>query len=113
MLAPTQGKTMLIISLLAAAAAATSPTYLRCTFTGDAEVMFTADEAHSAVTVSIPSTGYVETLPAAFSPDAVRFRNRVIAYEISRTALTAHRTFDGAAADPGTCKVEDAPKRAF
>jgi hypothetical protein len=104
---------MLIASLLAAAAV-NGPVYLRCTFTAGAEVTITADEANSAVTLSVPSTGYIEQMPAAFSPADVRFRNRVLAYTVNRTDLKATRTFDGVErSEPGTCKVEAAPKRAF
>lgn len=105
---------MLIISLLAAAAATGTPTYLRCSFEGQVDVLITADEANSAVTLSVPSTGYIEKLPAAFSADAVRFRNRIIAYNVNRVDLTVRRQFDGIdSSSAGTCKVEAAPKRAF
>lgn len=103
---------MLFISLLAATAVA--PTNLRCTFAPTSEVLVTADEANSTAVVSIPATGYLQKLPASFTPTMVRFGNRVMTWEINRVDLSAQRTFNGGDSDrSGKCAVETAPPRAF
>lgn len=91
----------------------TPPTYLRCPFRGS-DVLITADEANSSVTLTVPSTGHIEKLPAAFSATELRFSNSRVAYTISRTDLTAIRSVPAInATHMAQCVVEVPPKRAF
>lgn len=91
------------------------PVYLRCHFPqNNTDVMITADEANSAVSVALPSTGYSEKLPAAFTASEVRFKNTRVAYVLSRTDLSVTRTISLInSSDSGKCEIEKAPKRAF
>lgn len=103
---------MLIGGLLMLAVAG-QPAYLKCEFKGF-EVDVTADEANSAVTLVMPSTGNVEKLAAAFTPEQVRFEDRLMAYSLSRTDLTITRLTPLLhSTDVGTCQVVTPPKRAF
>lgn len=106
---------MLIASFLAAAAAQAAPVYLRCTFPTAPEVVAVAtDEANGAVTVSLPSTGYAERLPAAFTVGSLSFNNGVMRVAIDRSKLSAIRVQrDGGGTANGTCAVEAPPERKF
>lgn len=108
-------KAVIWMTLLVASPAAAAPTYLQCNFPGNSAIlMVTADEANSAVTVSLPSTGHTEKMPAAFTASELRFQNNMLSYVISRTDLAINRTIKMIkSTDTGQCKVETAPKRAF
>jgi hypothetical protein len=105
-----------LIALIGSPAAA-APTYLSCSFPSrdkSFEVQITADEANSAVTVYMPSTGHGEKMSAVFTPTQVLFRNRMMSYALSRTDLSITRTVPIIKAnDIGRCELVDAPKRAF
>ncbi len=105
----------LVVAGTALVAAANTPIYLRCTFEPNSTaVLITADEANSAVTISVPSTGHTEKLPAAFSATDLRFQNRQLSYVVSRTDLSVSRTIKLIKeTDTGRCAIEQAPKRAF
>ena len=105
----------LIIAGSALSLSASTPIYLRCAFGPEsAEVLITADEANSAVTVAVPSTGHTEKMAAAFSATDVRFQNRQLAYVVSRTDLSVARTIKLIReTDSGKCSIEQPPKRAF
>jgi hypothetical protein len=105
----------MISLLMALAITAEHPTYLRCIIQPQGtEVLITADEANSAVTVALPSTGHSEKMAAAFTATDVRFQNRQVAYVVSRTDLSIDRTIKLInSTDHGKCTVEQAPKRAF
>jgi len=105
----------LAIASGALALMANGPIYLRCAFApGSPEVLITADEANSAVTLSVPSTGHTEKLAAAFNATDVRFQNKQLAYVVSRTDLSVARTIKLISeTDNGKCAVEQPPKRAF
>ena len=91
-----------------------TPIYLRCSFSNKTDVMITADEGNSSVTVALPSTGYSEKIPAAFTATEVRFQNRMLSYVINRTDLSAVRTIRSInSTDAGHCQIETAPKRVF
>ncbi|MBQ1499066.1 MAG: hypothetical protein IIZ38_12195 [Sphingomonas sp.] len=91
------------------------PVYLRCYFPDNkTEVMITADEANSAVSVALPSTGYSGKMAAAFTASEVRFQGTHVAYVLNRTDLTVIRTIRMInSSDSGKCAIEKAPKRAF
>jgi hypothetical protein len=91
------------------------PVYLRCHFPqNNTDVMITADEANSAVTVALPSTGYSGKMNAAFTAGEVRFQDDQLSYVLSRTNLSLKRTIKLiSSSDLGTCAIEKAPKRAF
>lgn len=103
---------MMVSALLLAAA---GPTYLRCNFGPErTEVIITADEPNSTVSVTVPNTGHAAKVSGAFSPTELRFRDDMISYVISRTDLSAARTINMInSTEKGQCKVEQAPKRAF
>ena len=90
------------------------PTYLRCTFPEGVQVFVTADEPNSAVSVSIPASGYTAKFAATFTATEVRFGDRTLSYIVSRTDLSATRHINLLnETEKGQCKVEQAPKRAF
>jgi hypothetical protein len=91
------------------------PVYLRCHFPqNNTDVMITADEANSSVTIALPSTGYSGKLAAAFTAGEVRFQDNQLAYVLSRTDLSIERTIKMIrSSDTGKCEIEKAPKRAF
>jgi hypothetical protein len=101
--------------LMLASPATVAPTYLECTFPKNGAILnVTADEANSAVTTVLRSSGYTEKLPAAFTASEVRFEGDMIAYVVSRTDLSIRRTIKMlGSADQGTCLVQVPPKRAF
>jgi hypothetical protein len=109
----------LVILLLGAVAAPANaaPAYLKCFFPSrdkTFEVQITADEANSAVTVFMPSTGHTEKMAAVFTPTQVLFQSRMMSYTLSRTDLTIRRVVPIIKADEtGTCEVVKAPERAF
>jgi hypothetical protein len=109
------GSMFVIAGMIAAAASTSAPVYLRCSFpTAPVEVLVAADEANRSVTMTLPGTGWEGTVPAAFSANDLAFDNRVLAVRINRTNLTATRRARGdRQSTTGTCKIEDAPKRAF
>ncbi|MES2987639.1 MAG: hypothetical protein V4808_07020 [Pseudomonadota bacterium] len=103
----------LLISMVLASAGLGEPIYLRCPFER-AEVLITADEANSTVTVALPSTGHSEKLSAAFTASEVRFQNSNLTYVLSRVDLSITRTIKMIkATDRAQCAIEKAPKRAF
>jgi hypothetical protein len=72
------------------------------------------DEPNGAVTLTIPSTGYAERLPAAFSAASLSFDNGVMGVVIDRADLSAVRGQRlGGGGVKGACQIEEAPKRAF
>lgn len=115
--------TLLALALMAAPVSA-APTYLNCRVVSDegnvTEINIAADEQNQNVTTEIVKTGFSERRPAVFSPVAVSFSSPMsfggLDYKISRTDLTITRTLtagDKAFVEHGTCKVQEAPKRAF
>lgn len=103
------------VALLLAAAPASEPTYLQCTFPKNGAIVdITADEQNSAVTISLAATGYTDKFPAAFTPTEVRFQGRDIGYVIDRTDLSVRRTIKLLnSTDFGACLVQKVGKRAF
>ncbi|KRA84182.1 hypothetical protein [Altererythrobacter sp. Root672] len=104
----------LLAAALVSSPAFAAPTYLDCRFPGAVPIKITADEATGKATVFVPSTGFTETLTAAFTPDEVIFANNMLDYKISRTDLSIDRTVRLLKkTDRGQCKVVEAPPRAF
>jgi hypothetical protein len=111
---------MLIASLLAAAAA-TAPVYLDCSFAresgGPFRVEVALDEPNQTATIAL-DTGRVVVRPAVFAPDRVRVPDEEMTWVVSRTDLSIRRTFSFMPAtdqgEAGTCKIKPTPpKRAF
>ncbi|MDZ7896396.1 MAG: hypothetical protein U5M50_16470 [Sphingobium sp.] len=104
-----------IVMAMPATAHAT-PIYLTCDFAEKPGygIKLTADEGAGTVAVIVPSTGYSETMRAAFSTDRVVFEGRLLSYSLSRVSLKLERTIKSInAIDHGICRIEAAPKRAF
>jgi hypothetical protein len=97
----------------AAIAAPAAPTYLECK--GDYPAFqLTMDEANGTVTYYMPATGHTEKLQAAFGPTEVSARSRSMAITVNRVDLSVSRIFAVLPKpDHGTCRVMQAPKRAF
>lgn len=110
----------MILVAISLAAAVQAPTYLLCSFAmGPAALDVTADEANSQVTTLVQSTGHMEQRPAIFSAIEVKWASPGglgTSYSLSRVDLSLRRTMRIGARemiDVGTCKLQDAPKRAF
>jgi hypothetical protein len=106
---------ILLTSLAVSTPSAAAPTYLQCSFPeSTAKVDITADEPNSSVTISLPSTGYIEKVAASFTPEEVRFETRLLSYVVSRTDLTVKRNVPSLRrSETGKCELVAAPKRAF
>lgn len=113
-------KLLTIVALGIASPVAAAPTYLVCTFPkGPVALDVTADEANGQVTTLVESTGYMEKRTAIFSPSSVKWSSAgslELAYSLSRIDLSLQRVMtigDKTFPDTATCKIQEAPKRAF
>lgn len=113
-------KLLAILALGTASPVAAAPTYLVCTFAkGPVALDVTADEANGEVTTLVESTGHMEKRTAIFSPTAVKWSGSGslgISYSLSRVDLSLQRVLaigDKSFPDTATCKLQEAPKRAF
>lgn len=110
----------LLLAAVSSAPAGTAPTYLLCSFpNGPAAWEVTADEANGQVTTLVQATGHMERRPAIFSPTEVKWASPgglSFSYILSRVDLSLRRTMvigDKEFVHPGTCKLQEPPKREF
>lgn len=103
---------------LAVPSSAAGPTYLSCVFSDGAgqpwPLQVSADEGQGTVTVLFERNGKSRRYRATFGPDTVSFGDQAITYRLSRVSLLLER-YTGLLdqTDRTTCKIVEAPVRAF
>jgi hypothetical protein len=110
--------TMIVVgSFFFSGPALAAPTYLNCEFISNGSpfaVNLSADEAEGAVTMSMPAKGYSKRVRANFTADSVLFADDYMQYELNRINLSIVRVISIIkSTERGTCKIQEAPKRAF